>query len=39
MIVDSENRRRYGISGINALLIVVACTAFVLALLTLLPDS
>ena len=39
MIAQTENRRRYGLSGVQAICIVVACTMFVLALLAAMPDS
>ena len=38
MIVDPEDNRRYGVSGAQAVCIIVACAVFVLALLALLPD-
>jgi len=39
MIADTRNNRRYGLSRVQAISIVVACTMFVLALLAAMPDS
>jgi hypothetical protein len=39
MIANSQNNRRYGLSGMQAICIIVACTMFVLALLSAMPDS
>jgi hypothetical protein len=39
MIAKSGDDRRHGLSGAQAICIVVACAALVLALLAVLPDS
>ena len=39
MIANTENNRRYGLSRVQAICIVVACTMFVLALLSVMPES
>jgi hypothetical protein len=39
VIANTENNRRYGLSRMQAICIVVACTMFVLALLAAMPDS
>ena len=39
MIADPELGRRYGLSGLQAAGIFIACAVFVLALLSFLPES
>lgn len=39
MIADPEDNRRHGVSGAQAVCIIVACAVFMFALLALLPDS
>jgi hypothetical protein len=39
MIAVPEHQRRRGLSGLAAISIVIACAAFVLALLAVMPDS
>jgi len=39
MIANTENNRRYGLSRVQAICIVVACTMFVLTLLSVMPES
>ena len=39
MTANTENNRRYGLSGVQAICVIVACAMFVLALLTAMPDS
>jgi hypothetical protein len=39
MIADPESNRRYGVSGPQAFGIFIACALFMLALLSILPES
>ena len=39
MTANTGNNRRYGLSRVQAVCIIVACTMFVLALLAAMPDS
>lgn len=39
MIANTGNNRRYGLTAMQTICIVVACTMFVLALLAAMPDS
>lgn len=39
MIADPESNRRYGLSAPQAFGIFIACAVFMLALLSILPDS
>jgi hypothetical protein len=39
MIADPESNRRYGLSGPQALGVFIACALFMLAMLSILPES
>jgi len=39
MIADPESNRRYGLSVAQALGVFIACALFMLALLSILPES